>query len=120
MNTIIEPADSANQSTPSTTEKVKAKVQNSLETARETTSTCCNTITKQTNQLCECTTNAIRKNPVSSVIGAAVFGAAVAYLILEGRKEMSFTEKYLGNPLANAGDTVGNSARSAYDNLKFW
>ncbi len=71
-------------------------------------------------EACECVSDQIRKNPISSVLGAAVFGAAVCYLILEGRHQPTFRERYVSGPLADAGDSVSDTFRSAFDNLKFW
>ncbi len=77
-------------------------------------------VSQKTCQACECVSDQIRKNPISSVLGAAVFGAAVCYLILEGRHQSTFRERYVSGPLADAGDSVSDTFRSAIDHLKFW
>ncbi len=77
-------------------------------------------VSQGTCDVCGNVSDSIRRNPIASVVGAAVFGAAVCYLILEGRHQATFGEKYISGPLADAGDSVGTSVRSAFDNLKFW
>lgn len=77
-------------------------------------------VSKKASESYDCVTERIRQNPVSSVIGAAVFGAAVCYLILEGRHHQTLRERYVTGPLSDAGDNVSTSVRTAYDNLKFW
>ena len=77
-------------------------------------------VSQKTSEAYDSVTERIRQNPVSSVIGAAVFGAAVCYLILEGRHHQTFGERYVTGPLADAGDRVGSTLRSAFNNLKSW
>ena len=78
------------------------------------------TLRQETCQLVSCASASIRKNPVPAVVGAAVFGAAICYLILSGRHEATFRERYVDAPLADAGDHINASLRSLYNNLKFW
>ncbi|MES2476360.1 MAG: hypothetical protein V4640_11300 [Verrucomicrobiota bacterium] len=98
----------------------EVKAQSSLEKGKESVSSCCDSICSQSSQLCESTSNAIRRNPISSVIGAAFVGAAVAYLILENRHQLSFRDRYVSGPLSDANESVQDSLRSIYDTLKFW
>lgn len=105
----------------------EVKPQSTMEKGKETVSSCCDSLCSQSSQLCESTSEVIRKNPISSVVGAAFFGAAVAYLIMENRHQPTFRERYLADPLSNAGNTlstanesVQDSLRSIYDTLKFW
>lgn len=100
-----------------TNHPVRDSIQRSTETVRAKASTCCETLSRETDKICERTKDGIRKNPVGSVVGAAVFGAAVTYFLLEAcRREASFSERYINGPL----EDVGNSLGSALHNLKFW
>lgn len=78
------------------------------------------TLRQETCHLVSCAAASIRKNPVPAVVGAAVFGAAVCYLIRSGRHEVTFKERYVDEPLADAGDNINASLRSIYNHLKFW
>lgn len=70
--------------------------------------------------MCESTSDAIRRNPIAYVAGAAFLGAAVCYLILEGRSQPTFRQRYVDGPLSDAGDSVSHSINSAINSLKFW
>jgi ElaB/YqjD/DUF883 family membrane-anchored ribosome-binding protein len=99
---------------------LKDKVQQSLESGKKTAASCCESVSNQSSQLCESTCDGIRKNPLAAVIGAAFVGAAVCYLILEGRQQPTFRERYLSEPLSNANDRMHESFGSALSSLKFW
>ncbi len=65
----------------------------------------------------------IRKNPLSSVVGAAVFGLAVGCLIMSGRHEPTLQERFVGEPLEHANDVLSNISENLsrlVANLKFW
>ncbi len=106
--------------TPGTADQIKEKLQETAHTVREKATSAYGTVRQESCQLCDCASDGIRKNPIAAVVGAAFFGAAVCYLILEGRREATFRERYIDGPLANASDSVNTSLRSAYDNFKFW
>lgn len=108
------------QPTNDSPEQFQSAFREKREPLREPAISACDTITRKTCEMCDCASDGIRKNPLASVFGAAVFGAAVCYLILERQREASFGEKYFSGPLADAGDTVSTSLRSAFDHLKFW
>ncbi len=103
-----------------TPEDAKSTFQERLQPIKDSATSACNTISQKTCGMCDCANDAIRKNPLAAVFGAAVFGAAVCYLILEGRHEPTFRERYIDGRLSDAGDSVSSSLRSAFDNLKFW
>lgn len=69
---------------------------------------------------CDCVSDQVRKNPISFLIGSAVFGAAVCYLILEGKSQPTTTEKYLSGPLSDACSSLRSGTRNAYETIKFW
>ncbi|MEO7100416.1 MAG: hypothetical protein ABI162_13725 [Luteolibacter sp.] len=74
------------------------------------------------NALC-CASEQIRKNPVPSVVGAFAFGIAVGCLIMSGRHTPTFQDRYVDEPLDQAGDVVSNISKSIgrlVANLKFW
>lgn len=104
----------------STTEHLKEKFHETSETVKQSVASASGTIRRESSHLCECASDGIRKSPIASVVGAAFFGAAVCYLILEGRHQASFSERYLQRPLADAGSTVSDSFHSLLGNLKFW
>lgn len=108
------------ESTTESAEKIKSALKEKLEPIRESAINARDSISQKTCDLCDCASDGIRKNPLAAVFGAAVFGAAVCYLIIESQREATFRERYLDGPLADAGDSVSTSLRSAYDNLKFW
>lgn len=69
------------------------------------------------------TSDCIRKNPLSSVVGAAVFGLAVGCLIMSGRHTPTLQERYLDEPLGHANDLLSNVSENLARlaaNLKFW
>ncbi len=88
--------------------------------APSSVASCCDTLRKETCQICETVNDGIRKNPIASVVGAAFVGAAVCYLILEGRNEPTFRDRYVSGPLSDATDSVNDSLRSIFETLKFW
>lgn len=106
--------------TNDSSEQITSALKRKLEPLKETAISARDTITEKTCGLCDSASEGIRKNPLAAVFGAAFFGAAVCYLIIERQRELSFREKYFSGPLSDAGDTVSSSLRSAYDNLKFW
>lgn len=80
----------------------------------------CETIRKESCQICETASDGIRRNPIASVVGAAFVGAAVCYLILENRNQPSFRDRYVSGSLSDATDSVNDSLRSIFETLKFW
>jgi len=109
------------QETPfGTADQLKERLKESSETVRHSVASASVAIRRETCQLCDTTSEGIRKNPIASVVGAAVFGAAVCYLLLESRSQPTFRERYLNEPLGNAADTVSSSFNSLLHNLKFW
>ena len=83
----------------------------------------CQSICKESkNALC-CASEQIKKNPVPIVVGAVAFGIAVGCLIMSGRHTPTFQERYVDEPLDQAGDVVSNISESIgrmIANLKFW
>ncbi len=103
-----------------TTDQIKNRLKESSETVKHSVISASDSLRDETCKMCDCTSDAIRQNPIASVVGAAVFGAAVCYLILEGRREPTFGERYINKPLGNATDSVSSSFDSLVNNLKFW
>lgn len=101
-------------------DQIKDKLHQSLESGKQSAASCYATIRKESNQACETAADGIRKNPIAYVFGAAFVGAAVCYLILEGRAQPTFRDRYVSGPLSNASDSVSDSLNSAYKSLKFW
>ncbi len=99
---------------------LKEKIQDSYRSGKESVSSCCETIRSESCQVCESVSDGIRKNPIAFVFGAAFLGAAVCYLILEGRSQPTFRDRYVARPLSDASDSVNESLRSIRNNLKFW
>ena len=114
--------DMHTQTDPSTSTgtQLKEKLQNSYESGKESVSNCCSSLSNCSSKACESACDCVRKNPIASVIGAAFVGAAVCYLILEGRSQPTFRDRYVSDPLSNAADSVNDSLKSIYDTLKFW
>ena len=114
--TTIEPTFAP----PNTGDTMKGKFHDTSEKVKQSVASASGSLRKEANHLCECACNGIRKAPFASVAGAAFFGAAVCYLILEGRHQASFSERFLHRPLSNAGSSVSDSFHSLFGNLKFW
>ncbi len=71
----------------------------------------------------EITNDCIRKNPLASVMGAAVFGIAIGCLIMSGRHTPTMQERYVEEPLENANELLSNVSENLtrlVANLKFW
>lgn len=103
-----------------TNDTFKDKLHDKTETVKQSVASASGAIRKETSHLCDCACDGIRKSPLASVAGAAFFGAAVCYLILEGRRQASFSERYIHRPLSDVGSTVSDSCHSLFGNLKFW
>ncbi len=67
-----------------------------------------------------CASESIRKNPIPSVVGAVAFGIALGCLIMSGRHNPTFQERYLAEPLDHAGDVLSDSWGKLMGNIKFW
>ncbi|MEP2775002.1 MAG: hypothetical protein ABJQ29_13170 [Luteolibacter sp.] len=106
--------------TESSDHPIKDKLQHSFESGKESVASCCDTIRRESSQLCDNASDGIRRNPIASVVGAAFAGAAICYLLLESRHEPSFRERYVSTPLSNAGHNVNDSLHSLFGSLKFW
>lgn len=104
----------------STTDNMKAQLRESADSVQQSVASASGAICKETCDICESASEGIRKNPIASVVGAAVFGAAVCYLILEGRSQATLSERYITKPLSNAADSASNSIDSIINSLKFW
>ncbi len=115
MNTM--PTDSH---LTTTADELESQARKSLQTGKECVTSCCDSIRRQSSELCETTAEAVRRNPLSSVIGAAFMGAAVCYLILENRSQPTVADRYVSGPLSDARDGVQDALRSIFDSLKFW
>lgn len=109
-----------NETSNDLADEIKSTLNEKLVPLKESVLSARDTINEKTCSMCECASDGIRNNPISAVLGAAVFGAAVCYMILEGSRRATFSEKYFSRPLVDAGDTVSSTLRSTYDNLKFW
>lgn len=101
-------------------EHAKSVLQEKLEPVKQSAISARDAVAEKSCEMCDCAKEGIRNNPIASVFGAAVFGAAVCYLILEGRREATFRERYLSGPLSDAGDNLSSSLRSGLDHFKFW
>lgn len=52
------------------------------------------------HQVCDHAKEVVRKNPVPTVLGALVFGAAVGYLVLSRRPSESYTDRVVREALS--------------------
>ncbi len=100
--------------------QIQSTLKDAVKPLEESAASAYAALREETCHLASCASNSIRKNPVPAVVGAAVFGAAVCYLILSGRHEATYRERYIDEPLADAGENINASLRSLYNNLKFW
>lgn len=100
--------------------QIESTLKEVLKPLEDSAATAYHAIRQETCHLVSSASESIRRNPVPAVVGAAVFGAAVCYLILSGRHEATFKERYVSEPLEDASDSLRTSMRSLYDNLKFW
>lgn len=57
----------------------------------------------------------VRENPVPVVLGALALGIAIGYMIVAGRREPTFRERYT-DVLGSLSDQMGRAG----SNLKFW
>lgn len=99
---------------------LKEKLHDTSESVRQSVSSASDTIRRETCHLCDSASEGIRKSPIASVVGAAFFGAAVCYLILENTHKATFRERFINGPLSDASSTVSDSFHSLFGNLKFW
>jgi|688.fasta_scaffold51696_6 ElaB/YqjD/DUF883 family membrane-anchored ribosome-binding protein len=53
-----------------------------------------------------CSKDFVRRNPVTVVLGAVFFGAAVGYLLLNARRKPTLGERFVDEPLASVRDAV--------------
>ncbi|MEO5912887.1 MAG: hypothetical protein ABIS50_01555 [Luteolibacter sp.] len=90
-----------------------------LKPVEDSASTACECIRKEAEKMMSCASDKIRSNPLPAVAGAFAFGIAVGCLIISGRNS-SAHDFDLREPLADASDTLSNSLRAVYENLKFW
>lgn len=107
MNT--ENQQSAVSSVKEAAENVRQKTHQAYDTARD-----------EATEWMGCCHDAIRKNPLPAVAGAFAFGIAIGCLIMSGRHQETFQERYLHDPLADAGDAISKSLDRLRGNLKFW
>lgn len=83
----------------------------------------CESLRSESENLLSCASEQIRKNPLPIVIGAVAFGVAVGCLIMSGRDAPTFQERYVDEPLDQAGDlltTLSDTVGRFISNLKFW
>lgn len=99
---------------------LKEKLHEKTEAVRHSVTSASETIRQETCHLCDMASEGIRKSPLASVVGAAFFGAAVCYLILENTHKATFRERFINGPLSDATSTVSDSFHSLFGNLKFW
>jgi|AntRauTorckE6833_2_1112554.scaffolds.fasta_scaffold05105_5 ElaB/YqjD/DUF883 family membrane-anchored ribosome-binding protein len=112
MNILPLTSSAKTDSIAETGEEIKGKISQALESGKQSATSCCTTIRDGSNQICESTADNIRKNPIAYVAGAAFLGAAVCYLILEGRSQPTLRERYLSE--------ASDSLRSVGNSIKFW
>lgn len=101
------------------TDQVKDAVESAETNLREASANAGRAVSEKSQQLAHSTSEGIRTYPVSSVVGAFVFGIAVGVLIATGRRQPTFYERYLNEPLDHAGDALSAISRQSR-NLKFW
>ncbi len=82
-------------------------------------STCCS-IRKEAEQMMSHANQKIRSNPLSAVVGGIAFGIAIGYIIKSCCQSSPRHPFDMREPLADAGDALSSSLRSAYKNVKFW
>jgi hypothetical protein len=100
--------------------QVQSNLEDAMKPLGESASAAYDTIRHEACQLASCASATIRKNPLPAVAGAAVLGAAACYLILSACHQATFRERYVDEPLADAGEDISASLRALYNNLKFW
>ncbi len=88
------------------------------ETLREKSTELCSAISKETSHLVSCASKQIRENPLPAVLGAVGIGVAIGCLLMSGRQ--SPEERFVQEPLDQAGDAIRNSLSHLYNSLKFW
>lgn len=71
-------------------------------TAREA----CKTAATMANDTLENSKECVRRNPVSMVLGAALIGAAVGYVVMNARRKPGFSERYADDPLLSVREVI--------------
>lgn len=127
MNTeTVENSEAKNQFF----DAAKEKAQHAFESAKETGKK----MKAQCGEKMAQTDDYVRHHPMPLVIGALVGGFALGYLIVTSRRELTFRERFIDEPLHTARDatsaalapvarrlhTWSDQARHMASNLKFW
>ncbi len=100
--------------------QIQSHLEDATKPLAESAAAAYDTIRHEACQLASCASATIRKNPLPAVVGAAVIGAAACYLILSACHQATLRERYVDEPLADAGENINAALRSLYNNLKFW
>ncbi len=80
----------------------------------------CQAFRSEAGDFLACASERIRQNPVPAVAGAVAFGIAVGCLIMSGRHTATASERFISEPLEDAGDAISASLGRLFGNLKFW
>jgi len=72
------------------------------ETAREAYQSA----TVKAGETLEISKECVRRNPISVVLGAVVFGAAIGYVVMSARRKPSFSERYVEDPLLSVREAL--------------
>lgn len=87
---------------------------------RQATTEASHAISNEAMQVLSSASERIRKNPVPIVVGAVAFGIAIGCLIMSGRHQATFQERYVDEPLGQATDAICSTVGRLLENLKFW
>ena len=112
MDNTPETAAQFGESVARKLEPLEQKARETLATVRE----------ESKNAMC-CASDYVRKNPLSSLVGAVAFGVAVGCLIMSGKPAPTLQQRYIKEPLDQASDVlskVSENLGSLASNLKFW
>jgi len=64
------------------------------------------TASAKAGEALNCSKECVRRNPVSVVLGAVVFGAAIGFVVMSARRKPSFSERYVEDPLLSVRDAL--------------
>ena len=101
-------------------EEIGDSFTNMLKPVEASAESTCQALRKEADELLSRASEKIRSNPLPAVAGAFAFGIAIGCVLMSGRQPGSNESFDLSEPLADAGDILSGSLRTAYNNLKFW
>ncbi len=90
------------------------------ETVKRKSQDACCAVGEECSDLLAGANDAIRKNPIPSVVGAFVCGLAIGVLVMSGRSQETFEDRYIHDPLDHAKDALSDTLHRLLGPLKFW